>query len=239
MTDATSLRQRLTASPEEILQRLPQAGRVMIIANDRGVTHERIGTVESVEVTNGEVRCRGKEHDSVIVLSPIAAAIADRSGRMKDKVLPRLNFQDANAKTIFSIVGMDGLEPFDRAFAAFSGASLDADEPRHGEPATVSDDDPAAAPLQKANESQAEIAVTMQTAAFRQRWQGAAPAIKLAMGFVNIITPDFHLHVRGGAVARWASEDLADGKVKLSAIGQDGQALGLVLTGPAAALRAG
>jgi hypothetical protein len=211
----------------------------MIIANDRGVTHERIGVVEGVQIADGEVRCRGKEHDSTIALKPIAAVIVDRSGRMKDKVLPRLNFQDADAKTAFSIVGLDGLEPFDRAFAAFSGAPLDADEPQRSEPATVSDDDPAATPLQKANASEAEITVAMQTGALRQQWQGTAPAIRLAMGFVNIITPDFHLHVRGGAVARWASEDLADGEVKLSAIGQDGQALGLVLAGPAAALRAG
>lgn len=238
MSDAISLRQRLTAAPDAILQRLPQAGRIMIIANARGVTHERLGTVESVEIAGGELRCRGKEHDSAIALAQVAAVTADRSGRMKDKALPRLDFEDAGAATLFSVVGLDGLEPFDRAFAAFAGTPVEAAEAKRDAAAEVAAGDPAAVPLQRASERQAEIAVAMQTAALRQQWQGTAPAIRLAMGFVNIITPDFHLHVRGGAVARWAPRQLADGKVQLAAVGHDGEPLGLVVTGPASALAA-
>ena len=34
-----------------------------------------------------------------------------------------------------------------------------------------------------------------------QRWRGIVPAINPAMGFINLIAADFHLHLRAGAVA--------------------------------------
>ena len=46
------------------------------------------------------------------------------------------------------------------------------------------------------------------------------------MGFINLIAADFHLHLRGGAVASWQSHRSGvDGAVELSAIGQDGNPL--------------
>ena len=50
-------------------------------------------------------------------MAHVASAVADRSGRMKDKVLPKLEFLDTDGKLVFSIVGLDGLAKFDDALA--------------------------------------------------------------------------------------------------------------------------
>nr|WP_145994372.1 hypothetical protein [Mesorhizobium loti] len=56
------------------------------------------------------------------------------------------------------------------------------------------------------------------------------PPIKPAMGYVNVIQPDFHLHLKGGAVANWRRED--DGEqVRFLAITEDGNEIGLAVSG--------
>jgi putative heme degradation protein len=65
-----------------------------------------------------------------------------------------------------------------------------------------------------------------------QAWDGALPEAKPMMGFVNIISKDFHLHLKAGAVARWRK--LGDDQdVELHAEGADGAIIGLVLRGKA------
>ncbi len=55
------------------------------------------------------------------------------------------------------------------------------------------------------------------------------------MGFVNVMRPDFHLHLRSGAIARWRREQ--HGAVtELVAEDHGGAALGLVLRGEDRAL---
>jgi len=54
--------------------------------------------------------------------------------------------------------------------------------------------------------------------------------INMAMGFINIITPDFHL--RSGAVFSWQQREIGGtDKLELTALDEAGQALGLVLRG--------
>ncbi len=45
MNDEMALRQQMTAAPERVLARLPAMGKVMVVVQDGGVTHERIGIV--------------------------------------------------------------------------------------------------------------------------------------------------------------------------------------------------
>jgi putative heme degradation protein len=45
----------------------------------------------------------------------------------------------------------------------------------------------------------------------RQQWQGKVEAVKPMSGFFNIMTPDFHLHLKAGTVASWQDAEDADG----------------------------
>jgi putative heme degradation protein len=79
----------------------------------------------------------------------------------------------------------------------------------------------------------------MQRPGVTQRWRGLVPEINPAMGFINIITSDFHLHLRGGDVRHWQrSAPTADDAIELTAIGADDTSLGLFLRGPSRALGA-
>lgn len=78
------------------------------------------------------------------------------------------------------------------------------------------------------------IAIDVERAGLFQHWQGALPEPKPAMGFVNIMQGDFHLHLKAGAVSGWARTDSA-GAVALEARDSEGKGFGLVLRGPAAA----
>ena len=231
MNDATALRQQLSAPPDRVLARLTAMGKVMVVAQDGGVTHERIGAIEKVSKTEGRIVFAGSAHDCTIDMAHVASAIADRSGKMKDKVLPKLELLNTDGKLVFSVVGLDGIEKFDEGLARFAGVAV---EPRVKEPSaqsTLADNDPGLRPLTAANQSGTAISIEMQKPGMVQRWRGLVPAVNPAMGFINIIAPDFHLHLRGGTVARWEKTDVS-GDVRLVALDADGKSIGLALQGP-------
>jgi len=155
---------------------------------------------------------------------------------MKDKVLPKLEFQNAGEETLFTVVSLDNGDKFELGFATFPGVAVGVPDKKSSEAASLAGDDPAFQPLRAAIEAGTEIEIQMRRPGLDQRWRGIVPAINPAMGFINLIAPDFHLHLRGGTVACWQSDKAADGAVELAAIGQDGNPLGLVLIGPAATL---
>lgn len=240
MNEAIALRQQLNAAPNHVLTRLTAMGKIMIVAQDGGVTHERIGIVEKIRRNEGSFTFMGDAHDCTVDMSQVATAIADRTGKMKDKVLPKLELLNAGGDLVFSVVGLDGIEKFDEGLARFDGTAT---APKvmegAGTQATLRDDDPAMQPLVAAHDAATEIAIEMQKAGMVQRWRGVLPAINPAMGFVNIIAPDFHLHVRGGVVARWEQRDAdVSGHVRLTALDQDGKRTGLSLQGPRSAFGA-
>ena len=67
----------------------------MIVAQNDGVTHERIGTIERLEKQAGRVFCIGQAHNCSIDLASVSSVVIDRTARMKDRVLPKLEFQNA------------------------------------------------------------------------------------------------------------------------------------------------
>jgi putative heme degradation protein len=234
MNDATALRQQLDAAPDHVLMRLPAMGKIMIVASGGGVTHERIGMVEKIRRSESSFTFTGEAHDCTVDMTKITTAIVDRSGRMKDKVLPKLELLNADGELVFSVVGLDGIEKFDEGLARFAGVALapKVKENAAGQ-ATLHYDDPAMRPLATAHDAAAEVTIEMQKAGMVQRWRGLLPAINPAMGFVNIIAPDFHLHVRGGAVARWnQGQSDVPGHILLTAIDESGKVTGLTLQGP-------
>src|SRR5262245_47739029 len=139
MNDNPALRQQLTAPPERVLARLVAMGKVMIVAQDGGVTHERIGTVEKVIKSDGRLVFAGSAHDCIVDVTQVTSVVADRSGRMKDKVLPKLELLGGSGELLFSVVGLDGVEKFDEAIARYSGTAVDPRPKEAGVPATLQD----------------------------------------------------------------------------------------------------
>lgn len=237
MPGAINLRHRLSDSPARILNRLPLAGKLMIVAQSDGVTHERIGNIERLEKRGGRVVCIGEAHDCSIDLASVASVVVDRTARMKDRVLPKLEFNNAMEETLFTVVSLDNGDKFDIGFASFAGLPIGAPDKQSPDAPSLSSNDPAYRPLRAAIESGIEIEIHMRRPGLNQRWRGIVPAINPAMGFINLIAADFHLHLRGGSVARWQSGKAEmDGDVELAAIGQGGNPLGLVLIGAATTL---
>ena len=60
-------------------------------------------------------------------------------------------------------------------------------------------------------------------------------SVKPAMGFINVMKPDFHLHLRGGAVASWQRKDIGGGVVEMIAQDAKSAPTGLVVRGPGSA----
>lgn len=239
MTETPNPRERLTRSTEEVLAALPRMGRVMLSARGGGATHERIGTVEAVSVDAGTIVLSGSAHDSRLALGAISGLVADRTSRMRDKSLPRIECQDAAGETLYSLIALDGPELFEQALAPFGpGEALAPKEkpvpPAGGEKPEVPENDLGAASFAAIKATGLPVSVELRRPDLHQSWRGELPEVKPAMGFVNLIQGDFHLHLKAGAVARWLRREVAGG-VELHGEDSDGVALGLVIAGPAAA----
>lgn len=216
------------AAPARVLERLPRMGRVMVIARADGATHERIGPVETVDREAGRIRLTGACHDASIDIGPVTQIETDRSSVMKDKIYPRLTLRDAAGQVIVAIVGLEGLASFDAALEGFACAALPVPEAAsvasRETPPDIAAEDPAMQLLEDLRASGADVTIAVEGASLRQAWQGRIEAVKPAMGFVNVMTPAFHLHLKGGSVVAWQSEPRLR-----RALGPDGQPTGLVI----------
>lgn len=222
----TFLRARLTATPEAVLAALPQVGRLMVTAKNLGATHERIGAVETVSFADGWAVIGGAEHESRIELAAIAEMIVDRTSVMKDKAYPRIDLNRADGSYICGIVAFDGLEPFDTAIAPFGPGEPLEEKPESGpteriEPAAT---DPGLVTLEAIRESATPVTVGFRQPNFHQAFRGIVETVKPAMGFINIMRGDFHLHLKSGAVAEW--REVGDER---RAVNAEGRELGLYL----------
>lgn len=237
MNAPTPLREALPQSPAEILPLLPAMGRVMLSTRFNGAIHERMGAVRSVAIDADKARLTGECHDSVIDLAVVKRIVVDRSGKMRDKVLPKLECQDAAGETLFSLIGLEGLEPFDRALAPLgAGAPLEPvlREAPSGGAQDVPQEDLGAATFAAILANGQPIAIDFERAGLFQHWVGLLPEPKPSMGFVNVMQGDFHLHLQAGAVAGWARRQ-TEAEMVLRALDAEGRETGLSLRGPAAA----
>lgn len=222
-------------SPSELLQRLPGLGPVMVVSRVNGATHERIGPVEDVIIRGGEFLVRGKRHDSRIDPTHLEAVYLESSGGAHGKLLPKLSFLDHDGETVFSVIGMEGTDAFFPALDGVVFEELPADTEKLRMPTgEVASDDPGAVPLNAAVLSKLPIVIAVEQPGFSQSWQGIVGEVKPAMSFLNIMTEDFHLHLKGGAVGRWI-ETVEGAEIILSAEDSSGKAMGFILRGPRAA----
>lgn len=239
MNNIPNLREILAQDPAEILAALPRMGRVMLSARGGGATHERIGLVESVVVTGDAARLSGAAHDSTLGLAAITRVVADRTSKMRDKALPRLECQDSAGETLYSLIALDGPDQFEQALAAFGpGEALTPVEKpafdANAEKPAIPADDLGALTFSAIHAAEATIGIELRRPDLTQSWLGPLPEPKPAMGFVNIMQGDFHLHLKAGAVARWRRQGSGDA-VELHGEDTDGKPLGLVLVGSEAA----
>lgn len=236
MTKQRLLRERLLHPAVEVLEAAGRLGRVMLTTRQEGATHERLGIVERVEKQGLNVRLAGADHDAVVDPSVLGSIILDRSGKIQDKVLPRLDFHHRDGGVLFSLVGLGGLEPFDAGLDGLMGEATDPAEPHiPGERAEVKEGDIGAEPFAAACEAGAQIGIELRREGLLQRWSGRVEAVKPAMGFINIMRPDFHLHLLAGSVLGWRVDGEGD-EIELLAHNAEGEATGLVVRGPAAVL---
>lgn len=230
--------EKFSADPLKVLSCLPAIGKLMIVVRQDGVTHERIGTVEFVTPVRSAIRCHGSAHDATIDPSSIAAIVADRTGKMKDKVLPKIDFMTRQSEILFTVYGLDGLDPFDAGLAALEGVAVSEREKEERKPSSenLDDRDPGFVPFQEAVAAAAPVTIEMNRPGIIQSWYGVVDKISPAMGFGNIITSDFHLHLRAGTVSGWRASD-ADGQLALRALDATGAETGLTLRGPRGVFR--
>jgi putative heme degradation protein len=78
------------------------------------------------------------------------------------------------------------------------------------------------------------VEIRFERPGFAQSWSGVIEGVKPAMGFINVMRSDFHLHLKAGAVADWQRTETG-GKVELTALDAEGNAIGLSVVGPAQA----
>ncbi|MBP0581679.1 hypothetical protein J8I29_20295 [Labrys sp. LIt4] len=232
-------RERLLHPAADVLEAAGRLGRVMLTTSQGGATHERMGTVERVVRSGLGIRLVGAAHDAEIDAAALGVVILDRTGRMKDKALPRLDFHGRDGAVLFSLVGLDGLEPFDAGIADLRGMPAEAAVPAApAERGEMAEADPGAIPFEVARCAGVPVRIELQREGLRQAWSGIIEAVKPAMGFINVMQPDFHLHLRAGAVAAWRMRAgrAGAGGVELLAENAAGDWIGLVVRGPEAAL---
>jgi putative heme degradation protein len=239
MTSTAPIREALACSIFDAVKATRAMGRVMLTAVRDGVIHERIGAVDQITREDDHICLAGGGHHARIDLAVVTSTVADRSSRMRDRVLPRIEFLNGTGETQFSLIALDGLDRFEEGLAALDRGATLPEKPRPASsdsaPADLSDIDPGVLPLNAAKASGIPIGVHFSRPGLDQSWTGVIAEVKPIMGNFNIILPDFHLHLRGGVVARWQRSAEGSGQ-RLEAYGHDGAALGLVLTGPVAAL---
>ncbi|MBK0329233.1 hypothetical protein I5535_18300 [Rhodobacteraceae bacterium F11138] len=224
MTQLEENRWRLEgATPSEVLVKLPEMGKLMVIFRENGATHERIGIVDSVSENDGSLALKGEAHDAEIDISALSGVVLDTSSEMRVKTYPRLEFVGQDDAAVFSIVGMDGLDPFTDPLAPLTRSATG---PRNSSSTPEDDEQPDLETdeghvfLQTLVGAGVEIAVTRP--GFRQAWHGRIEDVKPAMGFSNVMTKDFHLHLKGGTVSDWQ----ADGDISF-ALDAAGNRIGL------------
>lgn len=221
---------RITAPAPAVLDRLPVIGRVMLIASGGGVTHERIGQLDGFRIAGDRAVAHGPDHDAELSLPAIARIEIDRSSVMGEKAFPRVNFRAEGGRALFSVVSFAGMDPFDAALADLAHEALS--EPVAGfDLSGMTDEAPTADPALAVLEGLVGRAaqVTVERPGFRQSWQGTVPAIKPSRGFLNILVPDFHFHLKAGAVTGWDTQPGADGGTIWRAQGEGGAALALTI----------
>jgi len=213
------------ASVVGVLNQMPQMEKVMVVMRHGGATHERIGAVGAVSDDAGAIHLGGAVHTARVDPNAVARVILDTSSQMQGKCFPSVEFQDNDGEALFSVIGMEGAEAF---VAAFDGLAKTVQAPKERQMPAMSktpDDlsgDEGFRLLDRLKEEGHPVEIRMELPGRTQSWRGQIEDVKPAMGFANVMTGDFHLHLKAGAVAAWRDEDGG-----FTALDAEGSATGL------------
>ncbi|MEM5580937.1 hypothetical protein WNZ15_00640 [Roseibium sp. AS2] len=223
----TDKRHLLKAAPSDILKSLPEMDRVMVIVRADGLLHERLGKVDKVDVQAETIRLSGPCQDMDIDRSMLASAEYDTSSQMRGKHYPRLDFLGNDGGILFSVVGLEGLEPFEKPLTGLDRVPVDMrPRPDPGDADPDLDTDPAR-PFLEGLVGGPEVTVQVRTGAVTQKWTGKVEDMKPMGGCFNILLKDFHLHLPAGCLSGWSEEEgwhhgiLKDGGRSALSIGLD------------------
>lgn len=223
----------LDADPADLFRRLPRMGRLMLTVSNNGITHERIGPVDDVTIDGMTAQLVGDCHDAQIDLSRVNEVRIEKRMVMKGKLFPHIRFLDADGTVLFGLVGMDGEEIIENGLDGLSREALPLPESAAVTPADIPEisiEDNGLTLLEALQEAGNEVEIHYEDAALKQSWRGVIDAIKPARGFINIMFPDFHLHLKAGSAAGWQT---APGSRKMLA--EDGTLAGLTIRSQALA----
>lgn len=200
---------RLKAEPATLLDLTPRMGKVMVIGQQGPITHERIGPVERAAAEEGGgFRLSGAAQASAIDLGALSHVVLDVSSVMKDKVFPRLDFRDSEGKTVFALVGMEGLDSFMAALEGIESAPEGPDDPEERpESRDLGEEDPVWPPFRALEGKGIPAEIRFSRPGFTQLWRGEIAALRPSSGFLNVMTADFHLHLRAGGIAGWETDE--------------------------------
>ncbi|UYV35628.1 hypothetical protein N4R57_11135 [Rhodobacteraceae bacterium D3-12] len=212
----------------EALSHLPGFEKVMVVLRNGGATHERIGAVDTVKRGDDGLIALGQDvHTARIDPGQVCNVVLDTTSEMRGKVYPALEFADADGETLFSVIGMDGAAGF---VAAFDGVPKGAAEGKRREMPSASEapedlsGDPGFALLDQLRAAESDVTIRLSLSGRTQSWHGQIETVRPAMGFANVMTADFHLHLKAGAVETWRK----DGGRHV-ALNSDGVEIGLVI----------
>jgi putative heme degradation protein len=222
MTEPASHRHALPLEPLAVLGRVTGIGSALIGIRAGGALLEGIGTVESVTEEAGDIVLRGPGRETRIAVDAIAGIVTDQMAMAT--VMPFIELFDADGNALAKITALDGLERFDAALDGIARTPLDAAPPAP-RPAP-GDDAPADGPLKAAEAAGKPVTLAARKAGISHAWTGTISGVSFGRGFLNVIQPDMHLHVRAGAIADW--HEGPEGT--FSALDADGTAIGLTLT---------
>ncbi|SNR66701.1 ChuX/HutX family heme-like substrate-binding protein [Puniceibacterium sediminis] len=213
-------------SAADILARLPEMDRVMVIHLGDGATHERIGTVETVTNDDGHVTLNGATHESQVDAQTITSIRLETTSIMREKVYPSLGFFTEKQELLFRVVGMEGAAPFLEPLKDIERTALPTEDRTVGvvkeTPPEDLSDDPGFRLLDSLREAAKPVAIRLTRPGREQVWRGTIDAVKPVMGYSNVMTKDFHLHLKAGSVGSWKS--LANQHIALD---EEGQEIGL------------
>lgn len=213
------------AAADSVVNRLSGMEKVMIVLRHGGATHERIGPVGSVSADGAALVLGGSVHTARVDPGHVARIVLDTSSEMRGKSFPAVEFQDQTGEALFSAIAMDGAEAF---VAAFGSGRRTAIEPKERRMPSMSDDpgdmsaDEGFLLLDRMREEGRTVEIGLTLPGRAQTWRGQIEEVRPAMGFANVMTGDFHLHLKAGAVAAWR-----EGPEGFFALGPDGAETGL------------
>jgi hypothetical protein len=126
---------------------------------------------------------------------------------MRGKHYPRLDFLGQDGAILFSVVGLEGLEPFQQPLSGVDRAPVEMrPRPNPGGADPDLETDPAR-PFLQGLVGGPDVTVQVRTPAVTQRWTGTVEDMKPMGGCFNILLKDFHLHLPAGTLSGWSQQD--------------------------------